>query len=119
MNEFDPCARINAKPLTAEERVKEIHSYICGCHFEDECLKFILEHIQQACESARAEAHEQWHHPNAAYAQGFADAREKAAKVVESPIREDHSFCYPCDCCGEIPQEYYPPKIRAVKGPNE
>lgn len=49
-----------------------------------------------------------------AYRQGIEDA----AKVAESPIinyaGKEPTFCYECDCHGEIPQEWYPKKIRAL-----
>lgn len=46
------------------------------------------------------------------------EALEEAAKVVETPISgEDLDKCYGCDCHGEIPQDFYPPLIRALKGP--
>jgi hypothetical protein len=44
-----------------------------------------------------------------------AEALEEAAKCCEKPDCQRGEKCYECDGCGEVPNDYFAAKIRALK----
>src|SRR5882672_7062388 len=88
----------DAKPMTAEVWAKRIMAYATNKASKDfDRIRLISRAIQQACDEARVESNEELkthfkHWTDIAHAQGFADAKEKAAKICLEN-------CQKLDCC--------------------
>lgn len=100
----------NAKPMTVEERAEKIYEEYgrrgSWNYFDKRIIGAIAEQIQQACDEARVEAFQeaglqQYRDRNdeadKAYAKGFSDARERAAKVAGGLNPGDVITCH-CSC---------------------
>lgn len=71
--------------VTPMERAEKIHSFICGCHFEDKCLAFIESEIREAVEEATEEALKVKSCAEC-FDEGWTACREAACHLIEGDV---------------------------------